>query len=181
MLIVSSSSGLCCLWRCRSGLNHQRFTFIRSRRCNFCFLIRHFAFLTRFQVLRIAYSLGLLFSVPIQFFPAYEILESSLENHLQRKPTTRATVALRLFVCAFCTFVAILCRNYFGYFTSIIGSVGCSALLFVFPAFFHLRAFKYSLTTTLRIRNYALIALGIIMGCASLALSILDIINGQSG
>ena len=139
------------------------------------------AHLTRVQVLRVFYSLGLLFSVPIQFFPAFEILELSLETYQRRKLTSRTIVSLRLFVCAFCTFVAILCRNYFGYFTSIIGSIGCSALLFIFPAFFHLNAFKYALTPTLYARNYALIALGIILGCASFALSVINIVNGESG
>jgi amino acid permease len=119
--------------------------------------------------------------VPIQFFPAFEILEASLENQRKRNLTPQLTVSLRLIVCVFCTFVAILCRNYFGYFTSIIGSVGCSALLFIFPAFFHLRAFKYDLTPMLFFRNYALVALGIVLGCASFALSVIDIVNGESG
>jgi proton-coupled amino acid transporter len=133
------------------------------------------------QVLRILYSLGLLFSVPIQFFPALEILEASLESFLARQLTTRAIVSLRLLVCVFCTLVAIICRDYFGYFTSIIGSIGCSALLFIFPPIFHLNAFKYSLTPALRYRNYALIALGIVLGGASISLSIVNIINGDSG
>jgi proton-coupled amino acid transporter len=131
--------------------------------------------------LRIAYSLGLLFSVPIQFFPAVEILESALASYTKRSLNPRSSVLLRLFVCAFCTFVAILCRNYFGYFTSIIGSIGCSALLFIFPSIFHLNAFKYSLTSTLRWRNYALIALGILLGGASFSLSVINILDGDSG
>jgi proton-coupled amino acid transporter len=133
------------------------------------------------QVLRIAYSLGLLFSVPIQFFPAVEILEGALENYMLHGISTRTSASLRLFVCAFCTFVAILCRNYFGYFTSIIGSIGCSALLFIFPSIFHLNAFKYSLTQAMRWRNYALIALGIILGGASFSLSVINIVDGDSG
>lgn len=137
--------------------------------------------LKRLQVLRITYSLGLLFSVPIQFFPALEILESSLETHLMRQLTSRARVSLRLLVCVCCTFVAILCRNYFGYFTSIIGSIGCSALLFIFPSIFHLNTFKYTLTPALRRRNYALIALGIVLGGASFSLSVMSIVNGDSG
>jgi proton-coupled amino acid transporter len=133
------------------------------------------------QVLRIAYSLGLLFSVPIQFFPAVEILESAVESHIKRRLSSRVSASLRLLVCAFCTFVAILCRNYFGYFTSIIGSIGCSALLFIFPSIFHLNAFKYSLTQAMRWRNFALIALGVILGGASFSLSVINILNGDSG
>jgi hypothetical protein len=76
------------------------------------------------QALRILYLLGLLFYVPIQFFPALEILEASLKKFLARQLTTRAIVSFRLLVCVFCTLVAIICRDYFGYFTSIIGSIG---------------------------------------------------------
>jgi amino acid permease len=151
--------------------------------CIFCPLpvLFHTFNLNLLQVLRITYSLGLLFSVPIQFFPALEILESSLETHLMRQLTSRARVSLRLLVCVCCTFVAILCRNYFGYFTSIIGSIGCSALLFIFPSIFHLNTFKYTLTPALRRRNYALIALGIVLGGASFSLSVMSIANGDSG
>jgi proton-coupled amino acid transporter len=108
------------------------------------------------------YSLAVLFGNPVQFFPALRILEAkafgihrSGRRSWRTKWKKNAFRTVLLFVCAA---VAILGSASLDRFVSLIGSVACVPLVYVYPALLHLLA--VAKTPAARGLDVALIVMG---------------------
>ncbi|WFD31628.1 hypothetical protein MSPP1_002667 [Malassezia sp. CBS 17886] len=94
------------------------------------------------QAIQALYSIAILLSVPLQLFPALSILELGLfrrsgKYSLRTKMTKNA---FRCLVVVVCMLFAWLGANDLDKFVSLIGSVACVPLCFVYPPLLHLRA-----------------------------------------
>lgn len=94
------------------------------------------------QVVQALYSVAILLSMPLQLFPALSILELGLFKRSGKYDwhTKMSKNAFRFCVVLFCMMCAWLGANDLDKFVSLIGSVACVPLCFVYPPLLHLRA-----------------------------------------
>ncbi|KAL4066938.1 transmembrane amino acid transporter protein-domain-containing protein [Scleroderma yunnanense] len=94
------------------------------------------------QVVQLLYSMAILLSIPLQFFPAVRILENALfVRSGKRNPRVKWTKNLfRFALVMFCTVVAWLGAADLDKFVALIGSFACVPLCFVYPAMLHYKA-----------------------------------------
>ena len=97
------------------------------------------------QILQIAYMFAILVSVPLQLFPAYEIMEEPLfpDPHLGKKSSKSAELQRSLFRIAIVVIVclaAYMFSNILDLFVSLVGVFICIPISFVYPPMLYLRA-----------------------------------------
>eukprot|EP00834_Sanchytrium_tribonematis_P002764 NODE_92_length_21543_cov_0.719036.p12 type:complete len:191 gc:universal NODE_92_length_21543_cov_0.719036:11246-10674(-) len=102
-------------------------------------------------LVQILYSISIIFSVPLQLFPAFEIVESIF----QLNQSTKLRVSLTTFVCI----GAYLASSSLDLLISVIGTFGCIPIGFIYPAVLHLKL--GSSNKSIR-NNYIVIAAGFI-------------------
>ncbi|KAK3259329.1 hypothetical protein CYMTET_31666, partial [Cymbomonas tetramitiformis] len=99
------------------------------------------------SAVKIFLCLGLFFTFPVMMVPVYEIVEENLMGvpwiQGQLSPAGRRNIfnIVRAFLVLFAAFCAASVPG-FGIFISLVGSLCCALLAFVFPALFHMRVFK---------------------------------------
>lgn len=129
---------------------------------------------------RLFYALGVFFSFPIMMFPVFQLFESAAKGFLKGPSKGLKTMALR-FICVCCSGIIAVSVPHFGLFLGLIGSVCCTLLGYILPAYFHLHRpgretedidHKRSDQT-----DKGLIIFGIIGGCVSFAITFLEFIQ----
>eukprot|EP00047_Mylnosiga_fluctuans_P017265 m.60122 g.60122 ORF g.60122 m.60122 type:complete len:430 (-) comp7006_c0_seq2:144-1433(-) len=139
------------------------------------------------RAVRIGLLVGVVCTFPLQMYPVIEIFEGLLGRmitphgegaYLLAGPASSARLGpisrtvLRFVLVAGAAGLAILFQNTFGYFSSIVGAVGSSALAFVLPALFDCLMHRALLTPVLLAKNALIIAFGVLGGAAGLYTSI---------
>ncbi|KAI6042554.1 amino acid transporter [Pisolithus marmoratus] len=94
------------------------------------------------QTVQFLYSIAILLSIPLQFFPAVRILENGLfVRSGKRNPRVKWLKNLfRFALVMFCTAVSWLGAADLDKFVALIGSFACVPLCFVYPAMLHYKA-----------------------------------------
>ncbi|KIM67617.1 hypothetical protein SCLCIDRAFT_1210268 [Scleroderma citrinum Foug A] len=94
------------------------------------------------QAVLFLYSMAILLSIPLQFFPAVRILENGLFSRSgKRDPRVKWTKNLfRFALMMFCTVVSWVGAADLDKFVALIGSFACVPLCFVYPAMLHYKA-----------------------------------------
>eukprot|EP00164_Ancoracysta_twista_P011047 GFYU01016879.1.p1 GENE.GFYU01016879.1~~GFYU01016879.1.p1 ORF type:complete len:611 (+),score=113.17 GFYU01016879.1:98-1930(+) len=130
---------------------------------------------------QVLYCMAVIFTYPLMKFPAFRILEtefpalvfhSKLPVRRWKKNIFRATV------CMLCATVSILGLDQLDNFVSIIGSLCCVPLAFVYPALFHLKAHPTQ-STAQRLGNYGLIAFGGVAMVFSAVMAVYSWVNAE--
>ncbi|KAI9228499.1 MAG: transmembrane amino acid transporter protein-domain-containing protein [Piptocephalis tieghemiana] len=99
------------------------------------------------ELVQLFYTLAILFSVPLQMFPAIGILENSLftPRSGKRDPRVKWTKnTFRLGICLLIAVIAFLGSSSLDRFVTLIGAIACIPLSFVYPALFHYKALARS-------------------------------------
>jgi len=120
--------------------------------------------------------IALYFTYPIQIFPVFSILENILFN----TSTTCLfwkTNLLRVLVVTLSWGISVLFANYFSYFLSLIGSVGCSLLAFIIPATFYMKLFWKESSLSTKVLNVAMLSFGLVASIFSTAVTIYGFFN----
>ncbi|RKP11714.1 transmembrane amino acid transporter protein-domain-containing protein, partial [Piptocephalis cylindrospora] len=102
---------------------------------------------TAVELVQLFYTLAILFSVPLQMFPAIGILENSLftPRSGKRDPKVKWTKnAFRLGICLLIAVIAYVGSSSLDRFVTLIGAIACIPLSFVYPALFHYKALARS-------------------------------------
>ncbi|PVV01680.1 hypothetical protein BB560_003892 [Smittium megazygosporum] len=109
------------------------------------------------------YSIAIMFSTPLQLFPAIRILESGLFTKSgKRNPMVKwQKNAFRLFACLLVAFISIIVSDQLDEFVSIIGTFACVPLSFIYPTLFHFLAIDSS--RLVKIKDMCLFFIGILM------------------
>ncbi|RUS34947.1 transmembrane amino acid transporter protein-domain-containing protein [Jimgerdemannia flammicorona] len=116
------------------------------------------------SAIRCLYAFAIILSGPLTLFPATRIVEQAVFGHRTGKHDWRVKWQknlLRIAVVAACMVVAYLGASDLDKFISLIGSVCCTPLSFIFPALFHLKA--VARTRVERIADVALCVFGVIV------------------
>ncbi|KAG0354858.1 neutral amino acid transporter [Podila minutissima] len=113
------------------------------------------------QTVQGLYSIAIMLSIPLQLFPAIRIMETcfftkSGKYNLKVKWQKNTFRVLLLFVCAA---IAIWAGDDLDKFVSIIGSVACVPLAYIFPAMFHYKTHPDSKS---RIVSVSLLIFGLV-------------------
>ncbi|PVU92979.1 hypothetical protein BB561_003524 [Smittium simulii] len=109
------------------------------------------------------YSLAIVFSVPLQLFPAIRILESGLFTKSgKRNPMVKwQKNAFRLVLCLVIAAISIMVADQLDEFVSVIGTFACVPLSFIYPTLFHYLAIDSS--KIVKIKNLFLFFFGILV------------------
>lgn len=94
------------------------------------------------QMVQALYSIAILLSMPLQLFPALTILELGIFRHSGKYSlrTKMLKNAFRFMTVILAMFTAWLGANDLDKFVSLVGSVACVPLCFIYPPLLHLRA-----------------------------------------
>jgi proton-coupled amino acid transporter len=98
---------------------------------------------TAVNTIQALYALAICLSIPLQLFPAIRIVENGLfgKKSGKRNPTVKwLKNSFRLFAVLVCAGIAIAGSNDLDKFVSLVGSLCCLPLCFIFPPLFHLKA-----------------------------------------
>jgi len=129
--------------------------------------------------LRLFYCLGVFFTYPVMLFPMYQVTESKFRC-LRDSTKCWRRIAFRT-VLVVLTGVIGMQIPHFGLFLGIIGSVACSLLAFVLPAFFHLKRPDRTEASRLEdAKDVALIAFGVVGGGISFIVTLGDLLAAGS-
>ncbi|KAJ1026844.1 hypothetical protein NDA16_002141 [Ustilago loliicola] len=114
------------------------------------------------QAMQFLYSIAILLSTPLQLFPALAVLEKGIFTRSGKynwKVKTEKNL-FRFLVVAVCCLAAWAGANDLDKFVSLIGSVACVPLCFIYPPLLHLKA--NATRTTTKALNYAMLFFGIV-------------------
>lgn len=111
------------------------------------------------NMIKILFSINLVFTYPLQLHPACNIIESYLFRGMVKSPKRMwlknlSRTILVLFTVIFCLSLG----NSLDKFISVLGSLACTPISFTLPLMFHLKIFEGELTQKQRYIDYALIA-----------------------
>jgi len=116
---------------------------------------------------KLSLCLGLLFTFPVMLVPVYEIVEGALLEQSwfteRVRPSQRKAAfdVVRICIVSSTIFLAAMIPG-FGIFISLVGSLVCALLAFVIPATLHCVICKEELSSMGRVKNYAIIAFGVL-------------------
>lgn len=114
------------------------------------------------QAMQFLYSIAILLSTPLQLFPALAVLEKGIftkSGKYNWKVKTEKNL-FRFLVVAVCCLAAWAGANDLDKFVSLIGSVACVPLCFIYPPLLHLKA--NATRTATKALNYAMLSFGIV-------------------
>ncbi|GAK65805.1 vacuolar amino acid transporter 3 [Moesziomyces antarcticus] len=114
------------------------------------------------QAMQFLYSIAILLSTPLQLFPALAVLEKGIftkSGKYNWKVKTEKNL-FRFLVVAVCCLAAWAGANDLDKFVSLIGSVACVPLCFIYPPLLHLKA--NATRTATKVLNYAMLFFGIV-------------------
>uniref|UniRef100_V5EQL7 Amino acid transporter n=2 Tax=Kalmanozyma brasiliensis (strain GHG001) TaxID=1365824 RepID=V5EQL7_KALBG len=115
------------------------------------------------QAMQFLYSIAILLSTPLQLFPALAVLEKGIFNKKSGKYNWKVKTEKNLFrflVVAVSCLAAWAGANDLDKFVSLIGSVACVPLCFIYPPLLHLKA--NATRTATKALNYAMLFFGIV-------------------
>lgn len=138
---------------------------------------------TQFLVLEVLYSFALIFTFPLQLFPAVKVLEHSrlLRKKLYRGPgkvnkplryLIRFTLVALIFLVAFSV-------PSFALFLNLVGAVLFSLITFVIPICIYNKFFKFELTFVKRWLNWLVMIAGIIGGTFGMVFTLKEMFQTQ--
>jgi proton-coupled amino acid transporter len=99
------------------------------------------------QLVRIFFSINLIFTYPLQLHPASIIMESYLFRNMEK--SKKRTWLKNLFRTAIVLFTVIFClslKDSLDKFISVLGSLACTPISFTLPCIFHLKLYANELT-----------------------------------
>ncbi|SPO23768.1 related to AVT3 - Vacuolar transporter, involved in amino acid efflux from the vacuole [Ustilago trichophora] len=114
------------------------------------------------QAMQFLYSIAILLSTPLQLFPALAVLEKGIftkSGKYNWKVKTEKNL-FRFLVVAVCCLAAWAGANDLDKFVSLIGSVACVPLCFIYPPLLHLKA--NATRTSTKALNYAMLFFGVV-------------------
>nr|CDI53787.1 related to AVT3-Vacuolar transporter, involved in amino acid efflux from the vacuole [Melanopsichium pennsylvanicum 4] len=114
------------------------------------------------QAMQFLYSIAILLSTPLQLFPALAVLEKGIftkSGKYNWKVKTEKNL-FRFLVVAVCCLTAWAGANDLDKFVSLIGSVACVPLCFIYPPLLHLKANATRRAT--KALNYAMLVFGVV-------------------
>ncbi|RKP11417.1 transmembrane amino acid transporter protein-domain-containing protein, partial [Piptocephalis cylindrospora] len=131
------------------------------------------------SAIQILYAIAIIFSVPLQMFPAIVILEKggfgpSRSGRVSMKWKWSKNL-FRAGMVAVCIGISAAGANNLDIFISLVGSFACIPLCFLYPPLFHLRAGAN--TRTKRIANWSLLVLGSVIMVYSTVMTIKEFFN----
>lgn len=130
-------------------------------------------------VCKILYSLAICLTAPLMLFPALKIIENCLFRKFKSGKESMGVKwsknVYRILLCIFCAVVAFgIGGDNLDKFVSLVGSIACVPLCFIFPGMFHLKVSKKRVD---QVSNIALIVFGIGIMFYTLVVSIQTFIN----
>lgn len=114
------------------------------------------------QAMQFLYSIAILLSTPLQLFPALAVLEKGIftkSGKYNWKVKTEKNL-FRFLVVVVCCLAAWAGANDLDKFVSLIGSVACVPLCFIYPPLLHLKANATRSAT--KVLNYAMLVFGVV-------------------
>ncbi len=115
------------------------------------------------QAMQFLYSIAILLSTPLQLFPALSILERGIFTTKSGKYDWRVKAQKNLFRCLVvvaCAMAAWAGASDLDKFVSLIGSIACVPLCFIYPPLLHLKA--CATKTRTKVLDYLLLLFGIV-------------------
>ena len=137
-----------------------------------------------YLLVQILYVMSALFSYPVQLFPALKIMEDSkllrfrLFDEKGRTKNKLLRYGLRLTVMFFIYLIAYTAQS-FHLFVNLLGSCVFTFLGFVLPVWMYFIQFKGRMTKKLRIWNYFILVVGIILGTLGFIISLKRLFTGE--
>eukprot|EP01028_Stygiella_incarcerata_P001244 TRINITY_DN119_c0_g3_i1.p1 TRINITY_DN119_c0_g3~~TRINITY_DN119_c0_g3_i1.p1 ORF type:complete len:508 (-),score=118.75 TRINITY_DN119_c0_g3_i1:1394-2791(-) len=138
------------------------------------------------QFVQVGLILGICFTYPLQIWPVIVVAESRLLSRVQRnrdlseprKCISPRQILIRTSIVILTGCLGVVFRNDFGFFTSLIGAIGSSALAFVLPSWFHIRLLSETgtLTKFQRNKNIALMLIGVICAIIGTVVCIMNLV-----
>lgn len=124
------------------------------------------------QVVQIFYMLAIIFSYPLMFYPAIEIIEFHLLARMEKNTSARLWTEnfLRTCIVVALSFLAMVGAQNFDKFVAIIGSLCCVPLAFVYPAAFHFKLCAKNLASKVIDVCFFSIGIAILLATTSTAL-----------
>ncbi|GJP37661.1 hypothetical protein CLOM_g22098 [Closterium sp. NIES-68] len=124
------------------------------------------------EAVKLGICAALFFTFPVMMHPVHEIYERRLylspwvQRHILTNNSLRRTLFRSLRSLAVLTVAAVAVGvPHFSAFISLIGCSVCSALAFVLPALFHLKACKGRTSEIVVVGNWFLVVFGVAFGC----------------
>ncbi|EIM19885.1 hypothetical protein E3Q22_02466 [Wallemia mellicola] len=128
------------------------------------------------QIVQFLYSIAILLSIPLQLFPAVRIMEAGLfvrSGKFSNKVKWKKNL-FRLLIVFICIVVSILGANDLDKFVSLIGSLACVPLCFIYPPLLHLKACARS--TYVKAADIAMLIFGVLLVVFTTTLTIASIL-----
>ncbi|KAI9226854.1 MAG: transmembrane amino acid transporter protein-domain-containing protein [Piptocephalis tieghemiana] len=131
------------------------------------------------SAIQILYAIAIIFSVPLQMFPAIVILEKgSFGPSRSGRVSMKWKWSKNLFracLVGVCILISAVGSSNLDIFISLVGSFACIPLCFLYPPIFHLKAVKSS--RFMKLCDWALLILGFIIMIYSTVMAIIEIIH----
>ncbi|KAL2351811.1 amino acid transporter-like protein [Cryomyces antarcticus] len=126
------------------------------------------------------YSVAILLSTPLQFFPAIDISSQQLFSKTGKyNPYIKWKKNIyRFFMVFFCAFVAWIGANDLDKFVALVGSFACVPLVYIYPPLLHYRAVQQP--TWRKVTDIALCIFGFIVMGYTTALTVISWTHGSS-
>mmetsp|Transcript_12088 Transcript_12088/g.18084 ORF Transcript_12088/g.18084 Transcript_12088/m.18084 type:complete len:557 (-) Transcript_12088:125-1795(-) len=131
-------------------------------------------------LVRALYSIGIVFTFPLQLFPAVKIVERLLWTPLEnaKPPTNRRRWGknlLRVAICMFVASIALIGGQGFDVFVALVGAFCSVPLSLVYPVVFHLQLRGKFISPTAKKIEIGLAALGILGAIAAVGTTIANL------
>lgn len=128
--------------------------------------------------LRLFYCLSVSFTYPVQLFPLYGITEARLKCLKDPRLVVRR-ILFRTLLVVLTGVIGMQIPN-FGLFLGLIGSIACTLLAFILPAFFHLKRVDRSDASGLEdAKDVILIGFGAVAGIVSFTLTLKELFSSS--
>ncbi|TKA50678.1 hypothetical protein B0A49_12061, partial [Cryomyces minteri] len=126
------------------------------------------------------YSVAILLSTPLQFFPAIDISSQQLFSKTGKyNPYIKWKKNIyRFFMVFFCAFVAWIGANDLDKFVALVGSFACVPLVYIYPPLLHYRAVQQP--TWRKVTDVVLCIFGFIVMGYTTALTVISWTHGSS-
>lgn len=133
----------------------------------------------RVMILQVCYSVAILLTYPIQFFPAAVIAEHYLFRHCSHRRILENL--FRVVACLITAGVAIGGSDSFENFLALVGGIACVPLAFVYPSYFHINILANRRGMFKLYMNYVILIIGILSMFLATGVAVYNWINAEAG
>jgi len=130
-------------------------------------------------IVQIAYSIAVIFTFPLQAFPALEVVCSNTNSKVGSDDSEFKRNVVATFITLFLGLLALVAIDYLGNVVSLLGSVVGIPIALVYPPLIHNKLVKSNFVT--RLLNYCLVVVGLFAAVAAAYTTITSWNEGAEG